>query len=72
MAKIIRNIEAVAESGKLRSYAVVHVHNRERAEIYAAEAHRDARPAAGFIMDVGPVIGVHAGIGAAAVAVLDE
>jgi len=72
MAKILRSIEAIAQSGTVRSCAVVHIHNRERADIYARKITAILGKPPDFIIDAAPVIGVHAGIGAAAVAVQSE
>ena len=68
MAKILRKVPAVAAADPLHGYAVVHVHNRPRADIYARKLTALLGRAPDFIIDAAPVIGVHAGIGAVAVA----
>lgn len=72
MAKILRKIEAIAKAGTVRSCAVVHVHNRERADVYARKLAAILGKPPDFIIDAAPVIGVHAGIGATAVALQSE
>ena len=72
MRKIIRRIERAVAAGRLWNFAVVHAQNPERARAYAAELEaRLGRPPA-FVMDVSPVIGVHAGPGAIGAAVMLE
>ena len=68
MAKILRKIQAAAASNPVHGYAVVHVHNRPRADAYARKLTVLLGRAPDFIIDAAPVIGVHAGIGAVAVA----
>jgi DegV family protein with EDD domain len=72
MAKILGKIKAIADAGTVRRYAIVHVHNRERADVYARKLAVLLGKAPDFIIDAAPVIGVHAGIGAAAVALQIE
>ncbi len=70
MAKILARVRDLAGREELWNYAVVHANNPGR-----AAAYRDkmtallGRPPA-YIMDVSPVIGVHCGVGAVAVALL--
>ncbi len=72
MQKIIRRIEDMAARGKVWNTAVVHAQNPSRAWAYAEMLEaRLGRPPA-FIMDVSPVIGVHAGAGAVGVALMLE
>ena len=72
MAKILGKIGAIAKAGTVRSYAVVHVHNPERADIYARKLAAMLGKPPDFSIDAAPVIGVHAGIGATAVALQTE
>lgn len=72
MAKILRKVQAAAAEAPVRSYALVHVHNLARAEIYAAKLTALLGKPPDFITDTAPVIGVHAGIGAVAVALQPE
>jgi DegV family protein with EDD domain len=72
MAKILRKIQAAAASNPVHGYAVVHVHNRPRADAYARKLTVLLGRAPDFIIDAAPVIGVHAGIGATAVVLQSE
>lgn len=65
-------MRAIAAREKIRGYAVVHVLNPERAEIYTRKLIEILGMAPEFIQDIAPVIGAHAGIGAAAVALVSE
>jgi len=72
MQKIIKRVEETAAGGKVWNYAVVHAQNPARARAYAdALEARLGRPPA-FVMDVSPVIGVHAGAGAVGVSLMLE
>jgi uncharacterized protein len=72
MAKILKACEAFTAANGLWNYAVVHALAPGRAEIYAGKlTARLGRPPL-FINDVAPVIGVHAGDGTVAVALLGE
>ncbi|MDD8026696.1 MAG: DegV family protein [Acidobacteriota bacterium] len=72
LAGILARTKALAKRDKVWGYAVVHAKNPERAEIYGAKlTGLLGRPPA-YIMDVSPVIGVHCGVGAVAVALLME
>jgi len=68
MAKILRKVRAHAADEPVRGYAVVHVHNRPRADAYARKLTALLGRTPDFIIDAAPAIGVHAGIGAVAVA----
>ena len=72
MSRILEHVKNIAAREKIRGYAVVHVLNPERAEIYARKLTKILGMAPEFIQDVAPVIGAHAGIGAAAVALVSE
>ena len=69
MAKILR-IDRSGGRREVWNYAIVHAHNPDRAEIYARKLTAMLGQSPDFIIDVAPVIGVHAGIGAVAVALL--
>ena len=72
MRKIIERIERLAAGGKVWNYAVVHAQNPARAKAYTdALETRLGRPPA-FVMEVSPVIGVHAGPGAIGVSLMLE
>jgi hypothetical protein len=72
MAKIFKACETFAAENGIWNYAIVHALAPGRAEIYAQKlTERLGRPPL-FINDVAPVIGVHAGDGTVAVALLAE
>ncbi len=72
MAGVLNKVRQLSRRDKVWGYAVVQARNPER-----AAAYRDrltallGRPPA-YVMDVSPVIGVHCGVGAVAVALLME
>jgi len=72
MAKILKKIRSAVSAEKLQSYAVVHVQNPKRAAFYGQKLTAMLGQEPAFTLDVAPVIGVHAGIGAVAVALLFE
>jgi DegV family protein with EDD domain len=72
MAKILRRVAAEVRTHGLWNYAVVHALDPSRAAAYGRKlAEIVGRPPA-YTMSVAPVIGVHSGIGAVAVALLYE
>jgi len=70
MAKILALIRKRTSEQELEGYAVVHVLNEERAALYGKRLTEMLGREPGFITDVAPVIGVHAGPGTVAVALL--
>jgi DegV family protein with EDD domain len=72
MAKILARIKRLAERDRVWGYALVHAKNPDRVKEYEAKlTGMLGRPPA-YVMDVSPVIGVHSGVGAVAVAILME
>ncbi len=72
MAKILARIKSLAERDRVWNYALVHAKNPDRVKEYEAKlTGMLGRPPA-YVMDVSPVIGVHSGVGAVAVAILME
>jgi DegV family protein with EDD domain len=72
LRKILRRLRAEASSGRVGEYCVLHAHDPEDALAYAAEAERVFGVKPAFTMDISPAIGLHAGVGAVAVAFLTE
>ncbi|MCX6562178.1 MAG: DegV family EDD domain-containing protein [Candidatus Aminicenantes bacterium] len=70
MAKILAQVRKKAAEGELEGYAVVHARNPERAALYEKRLTELLGREPAFIMDVAPVIGVHAGVGTVGVALL--
>ena len=67
---VLKKIEALHTAHKIWEYVVLHAHNPEGAAEYAArmKALTDTDPAA--VVDISPVIGMNAGVGATAVAIM--
>jgi len=59
---------AVKERGNIRQYAVVHAGAAELAESYAAELSILLGKKPEYVMEISPVVGMHSGIGAVAIA----
>lgn len=72
MAKILAQVRRRAAERSLENYAVVHARNPERAALYGKLLTKMLGQEPAYIMDVAPVIGVHAGIGAVAVALMSK
>lgn len=70
MAKILARVRKKAAEGELEGYAVVHARNPERAALYGKRLTKILGREPAYIMDVAPVIGVHAGVGTVGVALL--
>ncbi len=68
MKKIIRGVRE--KKDVIRRYAVVHANARERAERFAAELEEALGFKSEYVTDISPVIALHAGEGAVAVAYL--
>ncbi|MCX6561423.1 MAG: DegV family EDD domain-containing protein [Candidatus Aminicenantes bacterium] len=72
MIKILSRVKRLATHDRVWGYALVHAKNPERVKAYEAKlTELLGRPPA-YVMDVSPVIGVHSGVGAVAVAVMME
>ena len=72
LAKVLELVRGVAAKDRLWGYAIVHAQNPERALEYEAALTPLLGMGPRYIMEVSPVIGVHSGVGAAAVALLSE
>lgn len=72
LARILKTIGEWSRERKVWKYAVLHAANRGRAELYATELTEVVGFPPVYIQDVTPVIGVHAGPGTVAVALLFE
>jgi len=64
--KILRAV--VRERDSIRRYAVVHAAVPARAAAFAAELTRAVGRPPEYVMEISPVVGIHAGVGAVAVA----
>jgi len=72
MKKIIRRMKKSAEQNPGLEYAIVHAQDPDRAAMYSEILERELGKKPVYITDVAPVIGVHAGVGAVALAFLAE
>jgi len=72
MQKIVGILEEIASRAQMWKYAIVHVEAFTRAQEYAQRLEKSLGQPASYIIDVAPVIGVHNGIGACAVAIMME
>ncbi len=72
MKKIVELIKRMKEKGEIWNYAIVHAHNKERADMYAEKLRQELRQDPLYIMDISPVIGVHNGIGAVGIGLMHE
>lgn len=70
MKKIIGMIRKMAKEGEIWNYAIVHAQNPSRARLYAEKIQQAVKKEPAYTVDLAPVIGVHNGIGAVAVAVM--
>ncbi|MFC2164688.1 DAK2 domain-containing protein [Acidobacteriota bacterium] len=72
MEKIIRMAQKMNENEKIWNYSIVHAQNEERARLYAQKLKGvlDKEPL--YIMDISPVVGVHNGIGAVGLGLMQE
>jgi fatty acid-binding protein DegV len=72
MAKILARVRKKAAEAGFEGYAVVHARNPERAALYGKRLTELLGREPAYIMDVAPVIGVHAGVGTVGVALLSK
>jgi len=57
---------------KIWEYCILHAHNGESASEYSIELEKQIGKKPAFVMDITPVIGLHAGTGAVAVGFMNE
>lgn len=72
MKKILGLVRDFAAADKVRSYAIVHARNPERAARYAEEISGILGAKPDFIMDVSPAVGAHNGIGVVGLGLMYE
>jgi len=72
LIKILQRVQSLQDRDRIWGYAIVQAKNPERVRTYEDKLTALLGRKPNFIMDVSPVIGVHSGIGAVAVAVLME
>jgi hypothetical protein len=69
--KIIRRVCEIQENTGIAAYAVGHAHAPEKGAKLAEDISKAIGKKADYVVDIAPVIGVHAGIGAVSVSVLE-
>lgn len=70
MDKVLRHIKKLNNENKIWNYVVLHANNSNAAKWYSRKMESLTGKKATSIVNISPVLGVHAGIGAAAVALL--
>lgn len=70
LKKIMSHIETISQQKRVWNYIVLHAHNPEGAEKTAKEMVQLTGKSAASIVDISPVIGMHAGNGAIAISLL--
>lgn len=70
--KVLRIIEKELSTSSIWGYSIVHAHDHEAADWFARRMESLTGSKPEFIYDISPAIGVHAGQGAAAVALMKE
>ncbi|MFW6123623.1 MAG: DAK2 domain-containing protein [Acidobacteriota bacterium] len=72
MKKIAKKLKHLNETKGIWKYAVVHAQARKRANSYAQRLHQVTGLQPAYIVNISPVVGVHNGLGAVAVAVMTQ
>lgn len=70
MRKVIKHIRKISQNQIIRNYIVLHAHNRDGAEEYVQKMTGLTGKAPVSVVDISPVIGMNAGNGTIAVALL--
>jgi DegV family protein with EDD domain len=70
MEKVIRHIRELADGKKVWNYVVLHANNAAAADWYTAEMKSLTNLEPVSVVDISPVVGANAGIGAASVALM--
>ena len=70
MEKVLRHVKKINTENKIWNYVVLHANNSNAARWYSKKMESLTGKKATSIVNISPVLGVHAGIGAAAVALL--
>src|SRR5450759_108397 len=70
MAKVMKHISKINSSQKIWNYIVLHANNTDAAQWYSTRMETMTNKKPVFVLNISPVLGAHAGTGAAAVALL--
>jgi hypothetical protein len=72
MEKVMGYITKIRQENKIWNYVVLHANNDEAAQWYSAKMEAITMKKPVSVVNISPIIGANAGIGAAAVALLLE
>ena len=70
MAIVMKHITKINQTEKIWNYIVLHANNTDAAEWYSTRMEMLTSKKPAFVVNISPVLGAHAGTGAAAVALL--
>jgi len=70
--KILELLYKKTENSKIWNYAIVHADAESRAQIYAEKLTNIIGKEPAYIMELSPVVGVHNGIGAVGIGIMEE
>jgi len=70
--KVLKTIDRSMRENKVWKYSLLHAHDPQGIEWYARQIKRVLGKEPEFILDISPAIGLHAGLGAAAIALMFE
>jgi len=69
---ILRRLAEAAAKNRIWEYAILHAHNPKDAQTYSVEVEKVLGKKPAYAMDISPVVGLNAGVGAVAVSFLFE
>jgi len=72
LKKILEILRKRAEGSKIWNYAIVHADAESRAQIYADKLTQIIGKPPAYVMELSPVVGVHNGIGALGIGIMEE
>ncbi len=72
MKKILQIMQKRADKAEIWNYAIVHAQSPERAAKYARELTEIIGKKPAYVMELSPVVGVHNGIGAIGIGMMEE
>jgi fatty acid-binding protein DegV len=70
--KVLKRIERALSGKSVWKYSVLHAHDPDAATVYAAQLESRLGKPPDFIIDISPVVGLSAGLGALAVSLMVE
>jgi DegV family protein with EDD domain len=70
MTRVMKHITKINQMDKIWNYIVLHANNRDAADWYSTRMEMLTSRKPAFVVNISPVLGAHAGTGAAAVALL--